>query len=70
MLYECPANVFEVLGASVSTPPPIVLEAMAENGIARRIKVISSSIHEDDEEETHEEQEGPSDEKPWFPDVS
>jgi hypothetical protein len=68
MLYECPANVFEILGASVSTPPPVVLEAMVESGLARRIKVISSSIHdEDDEEETQEEEEGPSDAKPWFP---
>jgi hypothetical protein len=65
-LYECPSNVFEVLGAAVTTPPPIVLEALVSQGSARVVKVISSDIHEHGEivEAEDEEQTG---ETPWFP---
>lgn len=64
MLYEVPDNIFAVLGAAITTPPILVLEALVEQGGARRVKLISEDIEiiEDVDEEDK-----PPGESPWWP---
>ena len=68
MLYEVPANMFEVLGQQVDRPSIIVIEAMVEQGLARRVKVITANVDVHDEEESVPEDadEEEAKEDPWW----
>lgn len=65
-LYEVPDNIFEIVGSQIDRPSLVVIEAMVEQGLARRIKILSSTIHEEEDEEV-EEDEAEGQEKPWYP---
>lgn len=65
-LFEVPANIFEILGNRISEPSHIVVEALVQAGLARKVRVVHSGI------EVHGD-ESPTDdtalEGPWAPGV-
>ena len=63
-LYEVPDNIFEIVGNHIDRPSLIVIEALVEQGLARRIKTLSSELHEDEAEKQEGEEE---EESPWYP---
>lgn len=65
VLYELPANAFEVMGGIVQNPPLIVAESLVESGMGRRIKMIEADIQFSDvpSDDEGEEEEGKG---PWY----
>lgn len=65
-VYEVPANIFEIIGNQIDRPSLLVVEAMVEQGLARRVKVISSTMHAEEEEDDEEEETPEPPKGPWY----
>lgn len=60
MVYSLPANVFEIMGASVQSPPLVVAESLVESGQGIRVKKIETGIEiEDSDTEEKSDESGP-----------